>query len=132
MRETCAKNGTTAGIHSPFEKWAKRDAQEAGFDLVTGATDASFLLEEAALGVGELNVASAGKPRPDKVRVTPRNGSDSGPPPQGARVALVEQPEQESYRHQDGEDYHKHEKAQPEPFKHPGRTIRLAARRPLL
>ena len=53
VRDACAGNGIAAGIHSPSGEWARRHA-EAGFDLVTVATDAS-LLGEAALG--ELGVA---------------------------------------------------------------------------
>jgi 4-hydroxy-2-oxoheptanedioate aldolase len=54
VREACARNGIAAGIHAPSGEWARRHA-EAGFDMVTVATDAS-LLKEAALG--ELAAAS--------------------------------------------------------------------------
>ena len=47
VREICARNGIAAGIHSPSGEWARRHA-EAGFDMVTVATDAS-LLRGAAL-----------------------------------------------------------------------------------
>jgi hypothetical protein len=42
-----------------------------------------------------------------------------------ADVGLVQQPQQESYRHQDYEDHGKREEAQPEPF-HPDRALTLA------
>ena len=42
VREACANNGVAAGIHSPSGEWARRHA-EAGFDVVTVATDASLL-----------------------------------------------------------------------------------------
>ena len=48
VREACARNGIAAGIHSPSGEWARMHA-EAGFDMVTVATDAS-LLGEAAFG----------------------------------------------------------------------------------
>ncbi len=48
VREACATNGIAAGIHSPSGEWARKHA-EAGFDMVTVATDAS-LLRGAALG----------------------------------------------------------------------------------
>jgi 4-hydroxy-2-oxoheptanedioate aldolase len=47
IRESCHEHGIAAGIHSPSGEWARRHA-EAGFDLVTVATDAP-LLREAAL-----------------------------------------------------------------------------------
>ena len=47
IREACHEHGIAAGIHCPSGEWAKRHA-EAGFDLVTVATDAP-LLREAAL-----------------------------------------------------------------------------------
>lgn len=45
--EACHEHGIAAGIHAPSGEWARRPA-EAGFDMVTVATDAS-LLREAAL-----------------------------------------------------------------------------------
>jgi 4-hydroxy-2-oxoheptanedioate aldolase len=47
IREACHENGIAAGIHAPSGEWARRHA-EAGFDMVTVATDAS-LLKDAAL-----------------------------------------------------------------------------------
>ena len=47
IREACHEHGIAAGIHSPSGEWARRHT-EAGFDLVTVATDAP-LLREAAL-----------------------------------------------------------------------------------
>jgi 4-hydroxy-2-oxoheptanedioate aldolase len=47
IREACHQHGIAAGIHSPSGDWARSHA-EAGFDLVTVATDAP-LLREAAL-----------------------------------------------------------------------------------
>jgi 4-hydroxy-2-oxoheptanedioate aldolase len=47
IREACHEHGIAAGIHSPSGEWARRHA-EAGFDLVTVATDAP-LLRAAAL-----------------------------------------------------------------------------------
>jgi 4-hydroxy-2-oxoheptanedioate aldolase len=47
IREACHRNGITAGIHSPSGEWARKHA-EAGFDMVTVATDAA-LLRNAAL-----------------------------------------------------------------------------------
>ncbi|HSL01649.1 MAG TPA: aldolase/citrate lyase family protein [Rubrobacteraceae bacterium] len=42
IREACHKSGIAAGIHSPSGEWARRHA-EAGFDMVTVATDAALL-----------------------------------------------------------------------------------------
>src|ERR671910_1201833 len=42
IREACHEHGIAAGIHSPSGEWARRHA-EAGFDLVTVATDAPLL-----------------------------------------------------------------------------------------
>src|SRR5829696_9682480 len=53
ISEACHERGIAAGIHSPSGDWARRHA-EAGFDLVTVATDAP-LLRGAALR--ELTVA---------------------------------------------------------------------------
>ena len=47
IKEACQRNGIVAGIHSAAGEWARRHA-EAGFDMVTVATDAA-LLREAAL-----------------------------------------------------------------------------------
>ena len=47
IREACHQHGIVAGIHSPSGDWARSHA-EAGFDLITVATDAP-LLREAAL-----------------------------------------------------------------------------------
>jgi 4-hydroxy-2-oxoheptanedioate aldolase len=53
IREACHEHEIAAGIHAPSGEWAKRHA-EAGFDLITVATDAP-LLRGAALK--ELTVA---------------------------------------------------------------------------
>jgi 4-hydroxy-2-oxoheptanedioate aldolase len=42
IREACHQNGIAAGIHSPSGEWARRHAQ-AGFDLITVASDAPLL-----------------------------------------------------------------------------------------
>lgn len=42
IREACHRNGIAAGIHSPSGEWARRHAQ-AGFDLITVASDAPLL-----------------------------------------------------------------------------------------
>lgn len=47
VREACAENGIATGIQASSGEWARRHA-EAGFDMVTVATDAS-LLRGAAL-----------------------------------------------------------------------------------
>src|ERR671915_157583 len=47
IREACHRSGIAAGIHAPSGEWARRHA-EAGFDVVTVATDAT-LLRRAAL-----------------------------------------------------------------------------------
>jgi 4-hydroxy-2-oxoheptanedioate aldolase len=47
IRGACHRNGIAAGIHSPDGKWARRHS-EAGFEMVTVATDAA-LLKGAAL-----------------------------------------------------------------------------------
>jgi 4-hydroxy-2-oxoheptanedioate aldolase len=47
IREACHEHGIAAGIHCPSSDWARRHA-EAGFDMLTVATDAP-LLREAAL-----------------------------------------------------------------------------------
>src|SRR5918994_849253 len=46
IREACHEHGIAAGIHCPSGEWARRHA-EAGFDLVTVATDAPLLREAA-------------------------------------------------------------------------------------
>jgi 4-hydroxy-2-oxoheptanedioate aldolase len=56
IREACRRNGIAAGIHSPDGEWARRHA-EAGFEMVTVATDAT-LLRGATLR--ELTVARGG------------------------------------------------------------------------
>jgi 4-hydroxy-2-oxoheptanedioate aldolase len=47
IREACHEHGIAAGIHAPSGEWARRHA-EAGFDLITVASDAP-LLRAAAL-----------------------------------------------------------------------------------
>lgn len=42
IRESCHEHGIAAGIHASSGDWARRHA-EAGFDMVTVATDASLL-----------------------------------------------------------------------------------------
>jgi 4-hydroxy-2-oxoheptanedioate aldolase len=42
IREACHRSGIAAGIHAPSGEWARRHA-EAGFDLITVATDAPLL-----------------------------------------------------------------------------------------
>ena len=64
VREACARNGIAAGIQSPSGEWARRHA-EAGFDMVTVATDASLLkgaaLSELAAVRGEQAETRQGK-----------------------------------------------------------------------
>ncbi len=60
VREACHERGIAAGIHCPSGEWAKRHA-EAGFDMVTVATDAT-LLRKAALR--ELATACEGYAEP--------------------------------------------------------------------
>jgi 4-hydroxy-2-oxoheptanedioate aldolase len=57
IREACHRNGIAAGIPAASGEWARRHA-EAGFDVVTVATDAA-LLRAAALR--ELAVARGGR-----------------------------------------------------------------------
>jgi 4-hydroxy-2-oxoheptanedioate aldolase len=57
IREACHRNGIAAGIHAASGEWARRHA-EAGFEMVTVATDAA-LLRGAALR--ELDVARGGR-----------------------------------------------------------------------
>lgn len=56
VRDACARNGIAAGIQASSGEWARRHA-EAGFDMVTVATDASLLrgaaLAELAVVRGE-------------------------------------------------------------------------------
>jgi 4-hydroxy-2-oxoheptanedioate aldolase len=59
-REACHERGIAAGTHCPSGEWAKRHA-EAGFDMVTVATDAT-LLRKAALQ--ELATACEGYAEP--------------------------------------------------------------------
>ena len=47
IREACHEHGIAAGIHAPSGEWARRHA-EAGFDLITVATDAPLLRAAAA------------------------------------------------------------------------------------
>jgi 4-hydroxy-2-oxoheptanedioate aldolase len=46
IREACRKHGVVAGMHASSGMWAKQHA-EAGFDMVTVASDASLLSEAA-------------------------------------------------------------------------------------
>jgi 4-hydroxy-2-oxoheptanedioate aldolase len=46
IKEACRRRGIVAGIQAPSGEWARRHA-EAGFDMVTVATDASLLREAA-------------------------------------------------------------------------------------
>jgi 4-hydroxy-2-oxoheptanedioate aldolase len=57
IKEACHRNGIAAGIHSASGEWARKHA-EAGFDMVTVATDAA-LLRAAALR--ELTIARGGR-----------------------------------------------------------------------
>jgi 4-hydroxy-2-oxoheptanedioate aldolase len=56
IREACHRNAIAAGIHAASGEWARRHA-EAGFDMVTVATDASLLrtaaLRETTVARGE-------------------------------------------------------------------------------
>jgi 4-hydroxy-2-oxoheptanedioate aldolase len=65
IRETCHRNGIAAGIQCASGEWARRHV-EAGFDLVTVATDAA-LLKSAALR--ELTIA-----RGERVETRPGEG----------------------------------------------------------
>jgi 4-hydroxy-2-oxoheptanedioate aldolase len=53
IREACHRKGITAGIHAASGEWARKHA-EAGFDIVTVATDAALLRAAASR---ELTVA---------------------------------------------------------------------------
>lgn len=55
IREACHRHGIAAGIHSSSGAWARRHA-EAGFDMVTVATDSSLL---AGAAHAELDQARA-------------------------------------------------------------------------
>ena len=57
IRKACHGNGIAAGIHSPSGGWARKHA-EAGFDMVTVATDAA-ILRDAALR--EVSAARGGR-----------------------------------------------------------------------
>ena len=46
IREACRKHGIAVGMHASSGRWAKKHA-EAGFDMVTVASDASLLSEAA-------------------------------------------------------------------------------------
>jgi 4-hydroxy-2-oxoheptanedioate aldolase len=48
IREACHQHGIAAGIHAPSGEWARRHAQ-AGFDLITVASDAPLLRGAASL-----------------------------------------------------------------------------------
>ena len=64
VRRACAANGVVAGIHASSGEWARRHA-DAGFEMVTVATDASLLMNAA---LAELAVVrgegAAGAPTP--------------------------------------------------------------------
>jgi len=53
IKEACHRNGIAAGIHAASGEWARKHA-EAGFDIVTVATDAALLRAAASR---ELTVA---------------------------------------------------------------------------
>jgi 4-hydroxy-2-oxoheptanedioate aldolase len=57
IRVACHRSGIAAGIHAASGEWARRHA-EAGFDMVTVATDAT-LLKNAALR--EVTLARGGR-----------------------------------------------------------------------
>jgi 4-hydroxy-2-oxoheptanedioate aldolase len=46
IKEACRQRGIVAGIQASSGKWARKHA-EAGFDMVTVATDASLLRDAA-------------------------------------------------------------------------------------
>ena len=64
IREACHENGIAAGIHSASGEWARRHA-EAGFDMVTVATDASLL---KSVALQEVAVARGGRGRDQAAR----------------------------------------------------------------
>ena len=51
VRDACVRNGIAAGIQASSGEWARRHA-EAGFDMVTVATDASLLRGAALAELG--------------------------------------------------------------------------------
>src|SRR5215210_5163294 len=57
IREACHEHGIAAGIHAPSGEWARRHA-EAGFDLITVATDAPLL---RAATLREMTAAREGR-----------------------------------------------------------------------
>jgi 4-hydroxy-2-oxoheptanedioate aldolase len=57
IKNACNRNGIAAGIHSPSGDWARRHA-EAGFDMVTVATDAALL---RTTSLREVTVARGGR-----------------------------------------------------------------------
>ena len=59
VRDACAKSGIAAGIHASSGEWAKAHA-EAGFDMVTVATDASLLRSAALAELAVLRGERAG------------------------------------------------------------------------
>jgi 4-hydroxy-2-oxoheptanedioate aldolase len=58
IREACHQNGIAAGIHSPSGEWARRHAQ-AGFDLITVASDAPLLRAAAGQEMATAREGSA-------------------------------------------------------------------------
>jgi 4-hydroxy-2-oxoheptanedioate aldolase len=58
IREACHRNGIAAGIHSPSGEWARRHAQ-AGFDLITVASDAPLLRAAAGQEMATAREGSA-------------------------------------------------------------------------
>ena len=63
VRGACARNGIAAGIHSPSGAWARRHA-EAGFEMVTVATDAALLGGAALAQMGPPRAARGPARRP--------------------------------------------------------------------
>ena len=61
IREACHEHGIAAGIHAPSGEWARRHA-EAGFDLITVATDAPLLRGAASR---EMTAARKGRAEAD-------------------------------------------------------------------
>ena len=62
VREACAANGIAAGIHASSGEWAKAHA-EAGFGMVTVATDASLLRGAALAELAAVREEGAGPDR---------------------------------------------------------------------
>jgi 4-hydroxy-2-oxoheptanedioate aldolase len=58
IREACHEHGIAAGIHSPEGEWARRHA-EAGFDLITVASDAPLLRGAASREIATAREARA-------------------------------------------------------------------------